>query len=679
MRHIFSFVLLTALSVAVMAQQGLTCDNPIPVDRDYNGSVPAAGTYYFAAWTYDLPLQVFFTPVSPNQTVRPTVEVDFTCTPGYYEDRKIDSIVHEVSEWNIEIPMRFTTDLVERDGRNDFSLSISKTYREQLARFGVTYNVQAFVKVTFPEAGGVHIVPDTAFQSCMQTAKHVVLDDTIQVQPNDSDHSYIFPYTDWQNDSVRFAWSHGTHPLTVFIANAEECDFEPKASNAYVWTAITIGRDSAVNLLAADIKDAITNNGSGGLYYGKMLTRGTPGMFVVEHIPLANPPILLEYGQTVDYSANDTDQVYIFPASWEGTSFVTPTKHVFTMAVGDNPYFTFDNALRTFQYSGDSTGHSLYLSSLEMKEITDMSTDGNLYVRFRGAGYTTVTANQWTADCIANTIEIKSGEVYHLKRQSSQVYRMLLADWKGYDMTVEWAGTANLRVVIADICSPTTWSQNNENVIFYESVSRGATQTYAADRTSALNAQDDGPYVYLRLTSTNANDVIFTSAKPAEVDPEPDPCDPTDPDGPCYEPCDPTDPNAPCYEPPCDPTDPNAPCYEPCDPTDPNAPCYEPPCDPTDPNAPCYNPGPIDPVDPIDPDADGYTRHMGLGVKCHGDCDIYVIVDEETDLTLYDAAGQVLRTWHQLPGEANRTVITTVVGQHYTLKDSKHASISLTR
>ena len=178
-----------------------------------------------------------------------------------------------------------------------------------------------------------------------------------------------------------------------------------------------------------------------------------------------------------------------------------------------------------------------------------------------------------------------------------------------------------------------------------------------------MDTEEGDPYVYLRLTSTNANSVVFTSGKPAEVDPEPDPCDTTDPDSPCYEPCDPTDPNAPCYEPPCDPTDPNAP-------------CYEAPCDPTDPNAPCYNP---DPVNPDQPDEDGYTRHMGLGLKCHGDCDIYVIVDEETDLTLYDAAGQVLRTWHQLPGESNKAVITTVVGQHYTLKDSNHASISLTR
>ena len=667
MRKILSFVLLAGLSVAAVAQQGLTCDNPIPVNKDYNGSVPAAGTYYFAAWTYDLPLQVFFTPVTPNQTVRPTVEVDFTCTPGVYEDRKIDSIVHEVSEWNIEIPMRFTTDLVERDGRNDFSLSISKTYREQLARFGVTYNVQAYVKVTFPEAGGVHIVPDTAFQSCMETAKHITLDDTIQIQPNDSDQSYIFPYTDWQNDSVRFSWSHGSHPLTVFVANAEECDFEPKASNAYVWTVIQIGRDSAVNLLAADIKNAIENNGSGGLYYGKILTRGTPGKFVVEHIPLDKQPIELQYGQAVNYVANDTDQVYFFPSTWTGTSFTTPTKHVFTMAVGDNPYFAFGDALKTFRFVGDSiNGHTLDLSAQEMQEITNLSTDGKIYLRFKGAGHTTITANAWSDDCLANTIQLKSGETYSLRRNSSQVYRMLLSDWQGYDMTVEWAGTANLRMVIADICSPAAWSQNNENVMFYETINRGATKTYTAAELADLATAEGDSYVYVRLISTNANNLTITSSKPAEVDPVPDP-----------EPCDPTDPNSECYEPPCDPTDPNSECYEPpCDPTDPNSECYEPPCDPTDPNSPCYNP---DPINPEQPDADGYTRHMGLGVKCHGDCDIYVVVDEETDLTLYDAAGQVLRTWHQLPGEENKTVITTVIGQHYTLKDSKHASISLTR
>ena len=59
-RRFFSILMLGLLSVAAFAQSGKSCQDPIPVNKSYEGSIPSAGEYWFSAWTYDLPLEVFF-------------------------------------------------------------------------------------------------------------------------------------------------------------------------------------------------------------------------------------------------------------------------------------------------------------------------------------------------------------------------------------------------------------------------------------------------------------------------------------------------------------------------------------------------------------------------------------------------------------------------------------------
>ena len=61
---LFPFVALFVASVSIFAQtpDGLSCETAIPVDADYSGTVPAAGTYYYSASTYDLPITCYFYP-----------------------------------------------------------------------------------------------------------------------------------------------------------------------------------------------------------------------------------------------------------------------------------------------------------------------------------------------------------------------------------------------------------------------------------------------------------------------------------------------------------------------------------------------------------------------------------------------------------------------------------------
>jgi hypothetical protein len=61
-RLFYAFVSLFVASVSIFAQtpDGLTCETADAVDKSFVGTVPAAGTYYYSASTYDLPLTCYF-------------------------------------------------------------------------------------------------------------------------------------------------------------------------------------------------------------------------------------------------------------------------------------------------------------------------------------------------------------------------------------------------------------------------------------------------------------------------------------------------------------------------------------------------------------------------------------------------------------------------------------------
>ena len=70
MKKFFSVILCVTCALTLSAQtpDGLTCETAIPVNSSYTGSIPAPGTYYFTAWTYDLPLTCYFYPENGADT-----------------------------------------------------------------------------------------------------------------------------------------------------------------------------------------------------------------------------------------------------------------------------------------------------------------------------------------------------------------------------------------------------------------------------------------------------------------------------------------------------------------------------------------------------------------------------------------------------------------------------------
>ena len=526
MKKLFFALVAVLFATSVVAQTGLTCNDPIPVDKNYEGTVDGPCTLWYTASTYDLPLNVHFIPEADNSDWWPEVIIDLTCTPGVYDDPKVDSIIRLAEGFDITFPVELPCDRVVKDGKVEWDLFVDAMYREQLAEFGVTYNVPAYVKVIFSEAGKVTLKPDTVFSSCMDNSKHVELDDTIAILPNDSNLVFMMPYTDWQNDSIQFVWT-GDEPAYIYMAESK-CDFTPELSDHYVWTRYTVKKGEPYRVSNKSIVDAISEYGGGGLFYSKIIS-ATAGKLVVEKIPMKQAEggaILLEYGKPVQLAANDTNTLFCFPKTWTATEFVSASARSISMYVSNVAEFTTQSTdaklLNYYDFYLANTERNLSLSSLEMRAITNKATEDYIYVRFSSKVATTITAYVWDAsDCADKSTMIISGRAMTIAAKSSNnILRLKYDDWRGYDITFDWKGNSPLPIYIGDTCA-FTLSSTNARVVHYKSVARKSAYTIPVETIDSWSDRVDADgFLYVRFNPNNQGKLIVASARPEESEPE---------------------------------------------------------------------------------------------------------------------------------------------------------------
>ncbi|MBR6064897.1 MAG: hypothetical protein IKP57_00560 [Paludibacteraceae bacterium] len=506
---------------------GLTCEDAIPLGSEYNGNVPGAGSYWYMANTYDLPLKIHFAPADGTSSIAPAVEVDFTCTPGVYDDPKLDSIINQATGWGYTMPLSFTCDLDVVDGHNEFSLSVGKTYRDMLATFGLTENVTAYIKVTYAGGGGIGLSPDTAFSSCMDRGEIVTLGSVLNIEAEDSDTHFVFPLAKWQDDSVRFVW-RGTEPAEVYLSTICDYTFDIYDDANKIYDILTVQPNDTFKLTNAEIKRALDwPENNGGLYYMKIYSQSS-GTLKVEHIPMTPPAgdaTLLRYGKSVQLNAHDTTKVFAMPADWTNpTEFISPTQYIFHMYVGRTHDFETSESIARYTFHKTEDGRWLGLSKDELVALWSKATGNYLYVRFDCVSKTQVTPYKWSqSDCEEMSREILPGDTLKSSKNSTAVYRMYYADWDGGDIQLKWLSNTQCPAYIVDTCSLSAWNKDNARVISYKNIARRGTWTITeTEWTSWANRMDPDGYIYLRIipsTSTNAN-LVITSTAPAEEDPQ---------------------------------------------------------------------------------------------------------------------------------------------------------------
>ena len=527
MKHLFSTLFVVFFATSVMAQTGLTCNDPIPVDSNYRARVEGPCELWYTAGTFDLPLNVHFVPDNPESSWGPEVIVDFTCTYGVYDDPKIDSLINMVGAFDVTFPLELLCDKAGTDEQVEWDLSVNDTYRDQLAEFGVTYNVQAYVLVRFFEPGLIRLQPDTTFSNCMDNAQSIVLGQEVSILPNDSDRVFVMPYTDWQNDSIQFVWT-GDAPATIWLATGE-CDFLPSTASGYVCAHYNVEPGVPYRVHNQDIKDLITANTGGGIFFAKVLS-SKEGSLLTENIPMSEiqgGATLLEYGKSV--TVTYANELFCFPKQWGASMFTATTKKQVTMYVAHSADFTASvedaNVVGVAPFGLENNARALYLSSTELNAYKSGLTEDYLYVRFESEVPVTITPDMWSASVCADasTLIVPNQDYLLASRSGNTIFRMRYADFEDYPFDIQWQGNGSLPVYIADTCHYVL-SGTNEHVLEYVNVTRGVNKTIEAATLASWESRTEDGYFYVRFNPSNRGMVTFLTEKPAEdpnVGPDP--------------------------------------------------------------------------------------------------------------------------------------------------------------
>ena len=528
-------ILIGAGAPAYAAQLGETCANPIPFGKNYSATITGPKVVYYSAWTFDLPLSVMFVPDDQTSTnTKPEVEMDFSCTSGVYTDEIICSLFCKNSASGIQFDMPHKPNLSQgvEDGKKFYYLAVGKSYRDLLLKTGISYNVEVFVKVTYKAAGVISVAPDGMFTNCMDGAKFIQLDDTVQVHAMDKKRHVVVPYVQWQEDSIRYVWE-GTAPVTVAVGN--ECDFDPldNGDSRILFYKRMLQKDT-IKLTSEDLKyyihsDEVTSEA--GMFFAKFYTEGE-GVMKIERVPMAPPQggaTLLRYDQITPVPLNSvTEQLYAIPYTWTtATKFISPTDRIFRMYIGTEPDVTPETAFATYQFNRTDTCHWLGLIDNQMQELWTHTTEQYLYVRFECSAKTTVKPIRWTmSECF------KKSNVHEIHRPSTTVsvekgsygavyYRFYYQDWKGGDMTFKWSNSSGTCPTYVGInCTFATGS--NSSVKGIKTIAINGTATFPAAQVANWEQYvDEDGYLYIRFNPGNPGTMTISTNAPEEEDPAP--------------------------------------------------------------------------------------------------------------------------------------------------------------
>lgn len=522
----------------VQAQDGLSCETAIPVDTSYVGSVPAAGTYYYTASTYDLPMMCYFYPAETGMSA-PKVYVDFTCTPGYYEDPNLASMIQSASGWGIKTPIEFFCNYgIDENNREYYSLSINESYREIMATFNITYNVDAIVKVVVAGAGDISMRPDTTFKSCVENSEWLTLPDTVAAGLLREADSYVLPFAEWQNDSIRFRWTGSKAPVTVWIG--ETCDFEFNttgdncALDMFVLSPDAGNGENIRVFTKQDIADYISAFGEGGVYYLRTVC-AEDGELIVEKKPMSEEmqkaqSLALE--QSAAVAANDKEQVYYFPKEWANYNVIwtSASDYQVTAYFANNVTFAADethpSVVATYKFAPAAEGRELALSKKQMKEICDNVTGDHVFVKFVAAQKTQITPVLWGASpCVENADEIYVNDSIRLQRNASTTaWRVNIAQWAQQDVKLYWKGTSSIKMFLCDTCKGFTLNKTNQHVKLYKEVSVNTDGTrdtllLTKDELASVAQYADGDgFLYFRFNNA-ATGSLIVKAEVSEQEP----------------------------------------------------------------------------------------------------------------------------------------------------------------
>lgn len=555
MKKFFSVILCVTCVLTLFAQtpDGLTCETAIPVDKSYQGSIDAPGVYYYTAWTYDLPLTCYFYPTS-GDIESLYMDIDFTCNPGVYDDPNIAELADASFDLGMGLPMRFDEFALGYDslGRKYYSLTVPESCREIMANFGITYNVQAFIKVNATGiTGNLSLAPDTTFRSCIENSTWLNMPDTVQTGLLLNDRVYVLPLSDWRNDSIRFVWSGIKAPVQVWLG--ETCDFELKTTGDdcalfYHQLEPNVG-ENEWKLSKDMLEELISSLEKGGIYYARFVSSENASV-VIEKQPLSlemQNAVQLKLDKAADVMANDGEQVYFFDKEWcdSNVKFISSNKRnvkaYFAKSVVFNAENKDPNVLAIVDFIIKDNVMQLGLTSTEMSKMFSTLKGDHVFVKFLAESSCSITPTIWSVgDCAKKSTEIyPTDSIYLPAPNTSTSWRIDQDLWSKYDVKIYWSSLANNKIYLADTCTGFGLSPSNPHVVLYHEfkvATNGKTDTLVITseqmKAFASRADADG-YLYFRCNIRRYGSLTTTSVlvDSSYIQPE----EPVLPSSPCVE------------------------------------------------------------------------------------------------------------------------------------------------
>ena len=530
--------MLMLASNLVLAQEpdGLTCENAIPVDTSYVGSVPAAGTYYYSASTYDLPMTCYFYPETTIDQA-PKIYVDFTCTPGVYEDPNLQNMIMSASGWGVETPIAFYFNRsLDEYNREVYTLTINESYREMMTMFDITYNIDAIIQLVAPSAGEITMRPDTTFKACVENSEWLNMPDTVVTGIQHESDSYVLPFVEWRNDSIRFRWTGTESPATVWIG--EDCNFEMKltgdncALDMFVLHPDKGNGENIRNFSKQEISDYISLFGEGGVYYMRTVC-SEDGELVIEKKPMDEAmakAIPMALDQASDVAANATEQVYYFPKEWANYNVIWQSSAVQKVTAHFASNVNFEGeALGIEEFQGAEAGRELRLSRKQMNTLFAGVQGDNIFVKFISNAPTTITPVLWSAGpCVEGADEIYVNDSVQLQRNATNTaWRVNIEQWAKQDVKLYWEGTSSIKIFLCDTCKGFTLGKNNQHVKLYKEIIINSNATrdtliLAQDELAAVvqYADADG-FMYFRFNNGVTSSMIVKTDVEQPITPDP--------------------------------------------------------------------------------------------------------------------------------------------------------------
>lgn len=520
---------------AYAGEPGSSCMDAIPLGDNYSASVKKGQSIWYSAWTFDLPLSVYFAPENGSNDPAPEVEMDFSCTSGYYEDSILCSLFCKTSGGSgIEIDMPHKPGLNNKvvDGTFVYYLSLGKQYRDLLLQMGISYNLEVYVKVTYNSNGTIAMAPDDLFSNCVDGPQFMHIGDTVHVAANDKNTHVIIPYVQWQEDTIIYKWI-GTAPCTMAIAKT--CDFDPEnnADENIIEFEPNIQPGDSAKATATDIYKWMHNafyQSEAGLYYAKFYSTA-PGKMVIKKA-LQSPPrgkaTLLRLDKTYALNANET-ALFAIPASWDtlNTKFTTPTEHVFRMTIATDPDFSEAHTLKQYEFERTPKGRWQGIRATDMVELWKKTSEQYLYVRFDCTEATTITPSLWDElKCnvpIPISIINSLDTTFKVDRNSKCYYKLNYCQYAKGDMTFAFSQKKNCKIYIATDCDIEGVS-TAPNILYYNQLTtKKNTDTIPAEEIASwVERVNEEGYIFMRLHHTESVGtyrMTLKSTAPADADP----------------------------------------------------------------------------------------------------------------------------------------------------------------